>query len=468
MNVTQYSTIVVRIQRWLEQNQFAFLSLVVIAFVMLLSAALPFFAPSRYLPLLIGLAPGAGLLLALLRQPVLGLFLIVLGGAFVPFAGPGGINVAVVVVAFLFGLWILRMLIIDRQIRFISSRVIPPLLVFIVISLISFLAGQIYWYIYAKQAPLDVQLGGLFIFILSVGATLVVAHQVNDQRWLEWFTWMFIVLGGFFVIGWLVPIVGNITRRLYVFRFITNSMFWTWLMVLTFSQAVFNRRLRLFWRGMLFGVFLATLYVAFVINYGWKSGWLPSLVAIAAIIVLRYPKLGLFLLPFGLLGFWYLSSQAIATDEYSYSTRIEAWLIVLEIVKVNPVFGLGFANYYWYTPLFPIRGWSVQFNSHSQYVDILAQTGIVGLVGFLWIFVELGLIGWRLRKIVPEGFAQAYVYGALGGLVGTLAAAVLVDWVLPFAYNIGMRGFRASILAWLFLGGLVSLEQIYRNKQQTG
>jgi len=58
------------------------------------------------------------------------------------------------------------------------------------------------------------------------------------------------------------------------------------------------------------------------------------------------------------------------------------------------------------------------------------------------------------------GLANAYVYAVLGGLAGTLVAALLVDWVLPFVYNIGMNGFRGSMLAWIFMGGLVSLEQI--------
>ena len=62
---------------------------------------------------------------------------------------------------------------------------------------------------------------------------------------------------------------------------------------------------------------------------------------------------------------------------------------------------------------------------------------------------------------VPEGFAKAYVVGALGGLVGMLVAGGLVDWILPFVYNIGFTGFRASILPWIFLGGLISIEQIY-------
>nr|NIM04092.1 hypothetical protein [Armatimonadota bacterium]NIO95573.1 hypothetical protein [Armatimonadota bacterium] len=34
------------------------------------------------------------------------------------------------------------------------------------------------------------------------------------------------------------------------------------------------------------------------------------------------------------------------------------------------------------------------------------------------------------------------------------------DWVLPFVYNIGLRGMRSSILGWLFLGGVLALEAI--------
>jgi hypothetical protein len=41
-----------------------------------------------------------------------------------------------------------------------------------------------------------------------------------------------------------------------------------------------------------------------------------------------------------------------------------------------------------------------------------------------------------------------------------VVAGMIGDWVLPFFYNIGLTGFRSSILGWLFLGGLVSIEQL--------
>jgi hypothetical protein len=84
---------------------------------------------------------------------------------------------------------------------------------------------------------------------------------------------------------------------------------------------------------------------------------------------------------------------------------------------------------------------------------IIAQTGLLGLACFLWFAWEVGWLGWRLQARMSAGFAQAYVYGALGGLASTLAAGMLADWVLPFVYNVDLSGFRASVMGWLFLGG---------------
>jgi O-antigen ligase len=188
----------------------------------------------------------------------------------------------------------------------------------------------------------------------------------------------------------------------------------------------------------------------FVIIWVARPKWaMPlTMVGVAALILLFQPI---------------YNSVFIGDNEYSAVTRLEAWRIVGEIIKVNPVLGLGPGNYYNYTLLFPILGWYVEFNSHNNYVDIVAQTGILGLACFIWFVVVTWQLGWRLRKQVPkDGFTQAFVYGTLGGLAGSVAAGMLGDWVLPFVYNIGIFGLRSSIYAWLFLGGLVAIDQIRR------
>jgi O-antigen ligase len=192
---------------------------------------------------------------------------------------------------------------------------------------------------------------------------------------------------------------------------------------------------------------------------------MPAVLTVALVCVARAPRL----IPVGLLG-GALVGLALAPkvlefamggdNEYSLFTRVEAWRIMGEIIAVNPILGVGFANYYWYTPLYPILGYAVSFNSHNNYVDILAQTGVLGMICFLWFGWALGRYTWRLRQVARPGFEQAYVYGAFGGVVGTFACGMLGDWLLPFVYNIGYNGFRSSVLGWLFMGGVVALGQI--------
>ena len=43
-----------------------------------------------------------------------------------------------------------------------------------------------------------------------------------------------------------------------------------------------------------------------------------------------------------------------------------------------------------------------------------------------------------------------------------LVAGMLGDWLLPFVYNVGTNGYRASIIGWVFLGGLLAIHQLWK------
>lgn len=425
---------------------------------LLLIAALAFMASQRQLTLVLFLPLGVGLVLTFLRWPSLGLVVAAVAGMVVPFLGPSGLNVTMLLVALLLGLWLLDLMVPQSQIRLAPSRAVWPLLAFLVMAFISFGVGQLPWLTFALHAPLGAQLGGLSIFVLSAGTFLLAANRVRDLGWLSRITWVFLALSALFVVfRSVLPALGLSTGGLFQPM---GTVFFVWLVAMAFSQAAFNRDLHSGWRLALGGLVLVTLYILFILKFDDKSGWLSSFVCIAAIIAARSWRAGLALVPVAILSALYLWTGLVTTDEYSISTRFDAWLIMAQIIKISPLSGLGFANYYWYTPLFPIRGYAVSFNSHNNYVDIVAQTGLLGLICFLWVLWEVGRLGWHLRERVPAGFAQAYVYGALGGLAGMAVAGMLGDWVLPFFYNLGLNGFRSSMLGWLFLGGLVSLEQM--------
>lgn len=437
----------------------------IIVAIIIASTTIAYWASGATLFWLNVLLLGLAVVIALVIQPGLGYLLIFVSGMWIPIEGPSNINAAVLLVALMLGLWVADMIIVQRGFKIVASRVVLPVIVFLVISVLAFGMGQVPWFVFANQAPLDSQVGGFAIFVLCVGMLLMTPHILKEERWLQIIVWVFIGLCTIYMVFRALGIsrIDDIYHR----GFSANSMFWTWFIALTFSQVVFNTKLQPLIRAMLAGIVLVTFFVAVTQAYNWKSGWIPALLAAAILLALKFPRLLILSIPVGMVGAYFVATGAIGAEDYSWGTRLDAWRIVLEISKVNPVLGLGFSNYYWYTPLFAIRGWAVNFNSHSQFVDLIAQVGIVGLLCFLWIFLEVGKLSWKLQKQLPNGFARAYTYGVFAGLIGSLMAAFLVDWILPFVYNIGFYGFRASILIWIFFGGLLSIEQMYLGTSKT-
>ena len=451
------------IEQWMWEHATFWRPLLVILAVFGVCITGPFVLPSRLLMLLPALPIGAATLLLLLRMPLWGLVALV-PTIIVPLDGPSGVNATMGLTALLLGLGIFKLLTETRHFEIMQSPTVMPLVIFTLVQLLSFLVGQLPWYSLAPHAPLGAQLGSLTLYILSFGLFLYAANQINDVVWLKRLTFLYIGVAFLYVFKWVLPPWGPVADVLFT-RGAFGSLLWMWLVILSFSQAVYNRDLPLSWRLGLGGVLLATLYVCVLKLWDWNSGWMPACVAIGVILLASVPRLGIFASALAVIGIIYkmqdvFQSMMGGDNAYSLSTRLEAWGIVWKISTPNLVLGLGPANYYWYTPLFPIRGWSVSFNSHSQYIDLIAQSGFLGLFCFIWFFGVLGILAWRLRGRVHDGFSYAFTLGAIGGVAGTFTSAALGDWVLPFFYNIGMTGFRTSMLSWLFLGGFVALHRM--------
>jgi len=450
---------------WLEENSLSLRRWLIVIFVLGLAPAVGYLAsPGRVNLVLFALllvVGGSIAAYAFLRWSALGLVLIIPTNMLVPFTiGTGGgstINATILLIALLAALWLLQMVQDQQKLRLLNTRPHRPLLLFLIVACVAFLVGQLSWF-NVSPAPLPAQIGGLGVFVISAVAFLLAGHQIEHMRWVKWMTWSLIGLGMIFPFLHIFPGMLRYSRYIYQYGS-TSSQYWNWLVALAFGQALLNRKLKVPWRVLLALIVVVSLY-AVAFHAAWKSGWLPPVVAIITIIALRRWWLGLALVLIGPVVFPSIMEQLIASDAYSYATRLEAWAILLEIMKANPVLGLGPSNYYYYTPLYSIRGYSVRFNSHNQYIDIVAQTGVVGLFFLFWFFIEIGRLGWQLREKVPEGFPRAHVYGVLGGLAGMVVSGMLGDWFLPFVYNVGIVGLRSSILGWLFLGTLVAMQHM--------
>ena len=149
--------------------------------------------------------------------------------------------------------------------------------------------------------------------------------------------------------------------------------------------------------------------------------------------------------------------------EYSRSgeTRIAAWATSWKVTQKHLLFGTGPAGYAaYYMTYYPFRGMA----THNNFLDILAQTGIVGFVFFIWFFGTLirqsivVLRRVRGRRDFTESIANAV-------FAGTLVCIIMMgfgDWMIPFAYTQSISGFDYIVYSWLFMGIIVVLEFYYK------
>jgi O-antigen ligase len=294
---------------------------------------------------------------------------------------------------------------------------------------------------------------------------------IKNTRWLKIIVWVFVLLGALYIIS-LLPVFNRLSRfNIFVPRSV-ESMYWTWLTAIVFGQLIFNKELHIRYRialGLLLIAIFATGLSAS--RREWTSGWLPPLIAVGVILWLRSWRAGLAATLFSIAVLAISKSSFInefvfSSNQYSIYSRFATYPILFKLIQANPIIGLGFANYSHYTSLFPILGWYVSFNSHNNYMDIIAQTGFIGLLIFFGLVIAIGLRGWNLRKQKVDGFSSGYINACLGGLVGMLLSGMFGDWFLPYLYNIGIPGFRSSVFAWIFLGGLLALGRIIEKQQQ--
>ncbi len=367
-------------------------------------------------------------------------------------------------------MWLVRMLLLERHIVLNTARAVYAAIALSVVAMLSMVAGFLPWFPVPGADTLS-QMTGLAIFVITSLAFLVGVHEIKREKHLKIIVYVYLGLVSIMIFGAIFPFL----RAPLITAFLPGargSMLFNWVGALAFSQGLINTRLRWRWRLFFIALSATLILVSFSLNRAWVSGWLPVLAAMGFIAWIRFRRWRVIMVLFAFVAvIFFLQSPIwqtlVAENSYSLLTRNATYAIIYEIVKANPILGLGPSNYYFYTPLFSILGWYVQFNSHNQYVDLIAQVGILGLLVYLWLIFEIVMYAWRGVHQFRAGFPRAYAYGVLGAMAGMLVAGMLGDWTIPFLYNIGARGLSATLPGWVFAGGIFALgEHLKMQKAQ--
>ena len=387
--------------------------------------------------------------------------------AVVPFSVGTGtqsrIVAALVVSVLLVGGWLLA-LVITRQATFVRTPINAPSLAMCLVWILACIASNAFLdpriAVRLGQSFVSVQAASITVTIACVGLMVLGANIGRNPRYAEVATWSLVAVGSGMIVLFFLGRDGR-------FSFIsTGGLFSLWVVTLAYAQGLSNERLWWPLRLGLLAIAGAYLVKSAIMQTVWLSGWMPAVAAVVVVTFLRSIPLFLVGSAAGSVGliFWWDKIEAAVfeanVDEGS-GTRIDIWLQAWDLLSQYPLLGTGPAGYAsYYMTLY--TGSASSMSTHSNYVDVAAQTGIVGSIVFLWLLGALAVVAFQAcrRWNNSRGFEGAFVQGATGGLAGAVVAMALGDWVLPFVYNQGIGGFRYTVHTWVYLGLMAGLAAV--------
>jgi putative inorganic carbon (HCO3(-)) transporter len=126
--------------------------------------------------------------------------------------------------------------------------------------------------------------------------------------------------------------------------------------------------------------------------------------------------------------------------DHSSRERVALWEEALPIFELSPVMGVGF-NTYAYT-----KHLDNYADTHNIYLKVLVETGIAGLLLFIWLLAKTFWTGCRLFRSAKDPFLSSLGLALAGWLLCSVAANCFGDrWTF-----VQVNGYM-----WV-LGGLVS------------
>ncbi|MCL4255736.1 MAG: O-antigen ligase family protein, partial [Anaerolineae bacterium] len=108
----------------------------------------------------------------------------------------------------------------------------------------------------------------------------------------------------------------------------------------------------------------------------------------------------------------------INPENYAVIERLAHWQAALNMGRDNTWFGVGFGNYDATYETYRLINWKFSLgHAHNYYLNVLAETGIIGLVAYMGVLISLLIITWRTIRQHPDTLARMTAIGLLGSWV---------------------------------------------------
>ena len=104
----------------------------------------------------------------------------------------------------------------------------------------------------------------------------------------------------------------------------------------------------------------------------------------------------------------------ITPENYALIERLAHWQAALNMATAHPWLGVGFGNYEAAYAQYSLMNWEMALgHAHNYYLNVLAETGMIGLATYLAMWVSVIALTWRARQH-PDLLARLTAVGLLG------------------------------------------------------
>lgn len=373
------------------------------------------------------------------------------------------IPVSLVLAMALCGIWITSMAM-RKNWTLSPSPINRPMLAFCVACAISLIWGIVWRDPILRMGIfsnfINVQLASLITYSVSIGVALLIGNFLQNEGYIKYFIGCFLVLGSLMTIFQILKIEHGILAD--------RGLWGLWTVIPAYTLLIAHPGINWRWRALLLVLIIANLYQTMLVNLLWKSGWIPTVIAIFAATFIRSWRWFLVLVIAAVVlvyvqqDFFYQMIEEELNE--GADGRVGMWEINLRVVGDHWLFGTGPAGYApYYMTYYPHDARS----THNNYLDIIAQFGVVGSVIWLWFAIASTREGLRLYHDAPPGFLKTAALTVVSGWIGAQASMFFGDWILPFAYNQTITGFKYTVYSWFFVGFLISLRHMIERQRAT-
>ena len=244
-----------------------------------------------------------------------------------------------------------------------------------------------------------------------------------------------------------------------------NGLAWYLTFLLPIPFALFFLRMRISYKIIIISIFSFGLFSLFL-TYS-RGGWIGFILGALLVLFLHLSKVNLakkiyivivYLLILGVATTLMFSTsnpikdRLTEDDRGSAYSRIPLMVVAVDMIKANPVIGIGLNNYtevhqeYDYgidkiTQYYPVP-------VHNVFLQLAAEIGIPGLICFFWFIAAIFIRG--IKYVRREGgLSTIVIIGIMGGMVGFLFDGLVENTSLG-SYNMFPLWIFTGIAAGLF------------------